>query len=351
MALDNNNLLQALEGKVPQRVPVWIMRQAGRYLPEYRRVRSSVDSFIALYKNPALACEVTLQPLERFDLDAAIVFSDILTIPEALGLGLEFIEGKGPVFAKPITSEVQIKSLPAIDVADNLHYVFDAVALVKQELAGKVPLIGFTGSPFTLATYMLQGSSAKEFTKIRELMFSQPQGLHLLLTKLTQIIKDYVLEQVKAGADVIQIFDTWGNLLSPSNYQEFSLNYMQQIVQHLADNQLSAKVPTTIFTKNTANYLPNLAKSSASCISVDWTSDLEAARKLLDTKKAVQGNLDPTVLLGSDQSMLENIHATLERSAWRNGGYVFNLGHGIYPQTQPDKVKLLVDTVHAHTSI
>ena len=340
-------ILEALQGRKPNHTPIWIMRQAGRYLPEYRKIRTQAGSFINLYKNADLACEVTLQPIQRFNLDAAILFSDILTIPDALGLELDFIENKGPVFNNKITCLEDINALEQIDVQSALHYVFDNVALIKKELHNRIPLIGFTGSPWTLATYMLQGSSAKEFTAIRTLMIEQPDTLHLLLSKLTSIIKEYLLEQIKAGADIVQIFDTWGGILSADNYQQFSLNYMQEIVEFLKHQQQSKHTPTVIFTKNSNGFLDKLALTKATCIGLDWTINLSQARQTL-SHKAIQGNLDPCTLLGSEDAIARELDKIFATPDLHQGGYVFNLGHGIYPQTDPEKVKFLVDKVHTY---
>ena len=345
--MEKHALLAVLKGETPAHTPVWIMRQAGRYLPEYIKVRAQAGSFINLYKNKDLACKVTLQPIERFNLDAAILFSDILTIPEALGLELDFIENKGPVFNKKISSLKDINNLPILDINADLNYVFDNIALIKKELHDRVPLIGFTGSPWTLATYMLQGSSAKEFTAIRSLMIDQPNTLHLLLSKLTTIIKEYLLEQIKAGADIVQIFDTWGGILSPDNYQEFSLNYMQEIVNFLNAHPASKATPTILFTKNTSNYLKQLSLTNASCIGLDWTVNLTTARDVL-SNKVIQGNLDPCALLASEQAITQQLDKIFATENLQTGGYIFNLGHGIYPQTNPEKVKFLVDKVHQY---
>ena len=343
-SLKNDRLIKALFRQPVDRTPIWMMRQAGRYLPEYRATRQQAGSFLTLCKNPELACEVTLQPLRRFDFDAAILFSDILTIPDAMGLGLEFIESKGPCFHHPINNHQDIAKLPIPDPSAELRYVTDAVRLIKQALHQSVPLIGFAGSPWTLACYMVEGSASKNFAKIKHMLYDNPQALHQLLAKLTEATIAYLNAQIDAGVDVVMLFDTWGGILTTSDYQEFSLNYMAQILAALNSVQADRKIPRIIFTKGSSLWLEKMADISVEAIGLDWTIDMANAQKRIGRKVALQGNLDPSVLLASNEVVREK---TLEllNNLDSHQGHVFNLGHGITPDVDPEKVATMVKTV------
>lgn len=345
MTLKNDRLIRAMRRQPVDETPVWIMRQAGRYLPEYRKLRASAGDFMTLCQTPELACEVTLQPLNRFNLDAAILFSDILTIPDAMGLGLSFKEGEGPVFARPIQSLKDIEQLPEINIEESLGYVTDAVALIKKELDGKVPLIGFTGSPWTLACYMLEGGASKNFSKIKGLLYREPKALGLLLDKLTVVVIDYLNAQIRNGADAVMIFDTWGGVLTTANYKAYSLAYINRVIAGLDKKRDDQHIPVTMFTKGGGQWLEMMLDSGADCIGIDWTTQLKVARRRLENKVAIQGNIDPCALYGSE----ETIHRVVSRTMSQYGhgaGHVFNLGHGIHPDIEPEKVGYLVDLVH-----
>lgn len=335
--------IRSLQKKPVERTPVWLMRQAGRYLPEYRETRAKAGDFLSLCKNPQLACEVTLQPLRRFALDAAILFSDILTIPDAMGLGLSFVEAEGPCFAEPIRSIATIETLPTVDVINELGYVMDAARLIRQEMPAELPLIGFSGSPWTLACYMVEGGSSRDFKHISKLMYTEPAATHQLLTTLATTIGAYLEEQVRAGVNALMIFDTWGGILTTPNYVDFSLNYMATIV-----NQLKAKfphIPIILFTKGGGQWLQQLAKTGCDALSVDWTCDLNSARAQVGDRVVLQGNLDPTVLLTSPDCIREQVQRVL--AAYGQGsGHVFNLGHGITPDIPPEHVAIMVEAVH-----
>lgn len=325
--------------------PVWIMRQAGRYLPEYRATREKAGSFMNLCTSPDRACEVTLQPLERFDLDAAILFSDILTIPDAMGLGLYFSEGEGPRFKKVVASEADVKKLSVPDPEVELKYVMDAVRVIRRELNGRVPLIGFSGSPWTLATYMVEGGSSKEFAKIKGMMFSRPDLMHQLLDTVAQSVTSYLNAQIAAGAQAAMIFDTWGGLLTPRDYKAFSLNYMKQIVAGLTREADGRKVPIIVFTKGGGQWLEDIAACGADAVGLDWTTDIGEARNRVGAKVALQGNMDPSVLYSNPERIGEEVQTIL--SGFGKGpGHVFNLGHGIHQHIDPQNVKALVDSVH-----
>lgn len=338
--MKNDNFLRALLRQPVTRQPIWMMRQAGRYLPEYRELRARAGDFLSLCKNPELACEVTLQPLARFDLDAAIIFSDILTIPDAMGLGLHFVENEGPRFSRALETEADIRQLIIPDPYASLRYVMDAIALTKRELQQRVPLIGFAGSPWTLACYMIEGgASGKQFERIRKMAYQQPEILHVLLEKLTAATVLYLNAQIESGADAIMIFDTWGGLLSPFQYQEFSLNYMQNIIAQLKP------VPKIVFTKNGGQWLDKISECGCDAVGVDWTMDLAQAAKLTQGRVALQGNLDPLALFAPEEIIEQEVKKIL--GAMKNyPGFVFNLGHGILQQTSPDRAKFLIDTVH-----
>lgn len=342
--LKNDRLLQALWRQPVDQTPVWLMRQAGRYLPEYRATRAHAGSFLTLCQTPELACEVTLQPLQRFPLDAAILFSDILTIPDAMGLGLAFSEGEGPTFARPIRSAADIVRLGAPDPEVELRYVMDAVRLIRKELAGRVPLIGFAGSPWTLATYMVEGGTSKDFSRVKELLYDQPRLLHQILDILTQAVRNYLNAQVAAGAQVLMIFDTWGGILTPRAYREFSLAYMAHIVSGLTRSMDSHQIPVILFTKGGGAWLKEIAATGCDGIGVDWTVDLSQARRDIGSQAALQGNLDPSVLAASPPLIEQHVLQVLTDFGF-GSGHIFNLGHGIQPWTQPERVQVLVEAV------
>ena len=322
--------------------PIWIMRQAGRYLPEYRQVRAQAGDFLSLCKNPQLACEVTLQPLRRFALDAAILFSDILTIPDAMGLGLSFEEGEGPCFANPVRSIAAINKLPDVSVVDELTYVMDAVRLIRQEMPAELPLIGFSGSPWTLACYMVEGGSSRDYKRILQLMYNEPDSAHQLLAKLAATITAYLEEQIRAGVNAVMVFDTWGGILSTDNYLHFSLHYMQRIVEKIKIKY--PHIPIILFTKGGGQWLSQLAATGCDALSVDWTCDLTAARAQVGAKVALQGNLDPVVLLTSPARIRIEVKKVLEAYG-KGSGHVFNLGHGVTPDIPPEHVAAMVDAV------
>lgn len=344
--LENDTLLRALLRRPVDHTPVWIMRQAGRYLPEYRAIRTRAGSFLDLCRNTELACEVTLQPLDRFPLDAAILFSDILTIPDAMGLGLFFTEGEGPGFRRPIRNDADVRRLAVPDMEDDLGYVMDAVGLIRRELDGRVPLIGFSGSPWTLAVYMIEGGATKSFSRSKAMLFDRPDLMHLLLTKLAAAVTAYLNAQVARGAQVVMIFDTWGGVLTPHDYREFSLGYMTRIVAGLTREAEGRRVPVILFTKGGGQWLERMADSGCDALGIDWTADLAAARRLVGQRVALQGNLDPAMLYAAP----ERIRTMVGRVIADYGvgpGHVFNLGHGIPPDVEPDHVAALVEAVHA----
>ncbi|NNJ78249.1 MAG: uroporphyrinogen decarboxylase [Xanthomonadales bacterium] len=344
MKLKNDRLLKALLREPVDRTPVWIMRQAGRYLPEYLATRAEAGSFMQLCQTPELACEVTLQPLRRYDLDAAIIFSDILTIPDAMGLGLYFVTGEGPKFERPLSSRAEIEALPRPDISDSLRYVTDAVSLTRREIGGKVPLLGFSGSPWTLATYMIEGGSSKTFGKAKRLLYQDPNTAHVLLGKLAETVTDYLNAQIEAGAQGVQIFDTWGGALSFDAYREFSLSYMQQIVDGLKREHDGRKIPVILFSKGCNTQLEALADSGCDALGVDWTIALSEARRRVGDRVALQGNLDPSILLADPEVIRREVHRTLE-SFGPGEGHVFNLGHGITPDVDPDHLQALIAAV------
>ncbi|MDN7135813.1 uroporphyrinogen decarboxylase [Pseudidiomarina terrestris] len=343
--LQNDLYLRALLREPTERTPIWMMRQAGRYLPEYREIRKEAGDFMTLCKNPELACEVTMQPLRRFPLDAAILFSDILTIPDAMGLGLYFETGEGPKFERPVRDLAAINKLAVPDPEQELGYVMNAVRTIRRELKGSVPLIGFSGSPWTLATYMVEGGSTKNFSEVKKLMFAEPQAMHKLLDTLAQSVTSYLNAQIAAGAQAVMVFDTWGGVLSPRDYREFSLRYMQQIVDGLTRENEGRRVPVTLFTKNAGPWLDEMAKTGADALGVDWTTDLADARKLVQDKVALQGNMDPSMLYASPARIEEEV-ASILASYGHGHGHVFNLGHGIHPQVDPDHAKAFIEAVH-----
>jgi len=346
--LKNDRLLKALRRQPVDRTPVWIMRQAGRYLPEYRAVREKAGDFITLCQTPELACEVTLQPLRRFPLDAAIIFSDILTIPDAMGLGLSIEEGRGPVFQRPLRDTAAIDGLRVPDPDAELGYVMDAIRLVRRELDGSVPLIGFSGSPWTLATYMVEGQSSREFSLIKTLVYDQPQAAHRLLATLAQSVAAYLNAQIAAGAQAVMLFDTWGGVLTPRDYRAFSLSYMKQVIAGLTRRADDHEVPVILFTKGGGGWLEEIAASGCDAVGLDWTVDIGEARSRVGNRVALQGNLDPNMLYASPERIREEVASILE-SYGPGSGQVFNLGHGVHPGIDPDNVAVMVDAVHDYS--
>ncbi len=343
--LKNDRFLKALLKQEVDVTPVWMMRQAGRYLPEYRALRKNAGGFLVMCQNPQLACEITLQPVERFPLDAAILFSDILTIPDAMGLGLYFEEGEGPRFKKPVRTEQQITALKVVNSEKDLSYVTDAVKLIRKELNGHVPLIGFSGSPWTLATYMVEGGPSKNYHLIKSMLFNQPELAHRLLDTLADSVIDYLNAQIKAGAQAVQIFDTWGGILSEAAYKEFSLKYMKKIVDGLIKENEGRKVPSILFTKNGGLWLEDLANTGSNALGLDWTIDIGKARARVGERVALQGNLDPAMLYASPQRIREEVAAILAAFG-KGNGHVFNLGHGITPEVNPEHAAVFIDAVH-----
>jgi len=343
--LKNDRLIRALLRQPVDKTPVWMMRQAGRYLPEYRATRAEAGSFMDLCKNPELACEVTMQPLRRFPLDAAILFSDILTIPDAMGLGLYFTEGEGPRFERPVRNQKDVDNLGNPDMGQELRYVMDAVSTIRKELDGKVPLIGFSGSPWTLATYMVEGSGTKNFAKIKGMMFENPKLLHQLLDKVATSVIDYLNAQIESGAQVVMIFDTWGGVLTPRDYQAFSLSYMKKIIDGLNRQHNGETIPVVLFTKNGGQWLDKMADTGCDALGVDWTTDLSDARKTVQDKVALQGNLDPCTLYSTPERIREEV-ANVLASYGKGPGHVFNLGHGIHPDIPPENAAALIEAVH-----
>jgi uroporphyrinogen decarboxylase len=342
--LKNDRFLRALLRQPVDMTPVWMMRQAGRYLPEYRATREKAGSFMQLCMNPELACEVTLQPLERFPLDAAILFSDILTIPDAMGLGLYFVEGEGPRFEKVISSASDVAQLKRPDVGEALAYVMDAVALIRRNLAGSVPLIGFSGSPWTLATYMVEGGSSKNFARTKNMIYSDPATAHHLLGTLADTVSDYLNAQIEAGAQAVQIFDTWGGALAPGMFAEFSLQYMHRIVDGLHRSYDGATIPVVLFAKGCNAHLEALADTGCDGLGLDWTITLSDARSRVGDRVSLQGNLDPAILLTTPGVINHQVRATLA-SYGKGHGHVFNLGHGITPDVDPENMRVLCESV------
>ncbi|APV49216.1 uroporphyrinogen decarboxylase [Betaproteobacteria bacterium GR16-43] len=344
----NDTFLKALLRQPTPYTPIWIMRQAGRYLPEYNATRKKAGSFLALAKSPELACEVTLQPLERFALDAAIIFSDILTVPDAMGLGLYFVEGEGPKFERPVREEADIARLDVPDL-EKLRYVFDAIALTRKNLKGKVPLIGFSGSPFTLACYMIEGGGSDDFRRVKSMLYARPDLLHRILRINAQAVIAYLNAQIAAGAQAVQIFDTWGGTLSDAAFREFSLAYSMQVLAGIGHDPQGAHVPRILFTKGGGQWLEAMAGSGADALGIDWTTDLGDARHRVGSRVALQGNMDPMALFGTPAT----IEAEARRILGRFGegpGHVFNLGHGISQFTSPEHVHALVEAVHSHSA-
>lgn len=343
--LKNDRYLRALLRQPVHMTPVWMMRQAGRYLPEYNATRAQAGDFIALCKNAELACEVTLQPLRRFPLDAAILFSDILTVPDAMGLGLYFEAGEGPRFTRPITCRADIDRLPIPDPEQELGYVMAAVRTIRRNLQGAVPLIGFSGSPWTLATYMVEGGSSKAFTKIKKMMYAEPAALHHLLDKLAQSVILYLNAQIRAGAQAVMIFDTWGGVLTGRDYREFSLQYMHQIVDGLQRENEGRRVPVTLFTKGGGQWLEAMAETGCDALGLDWTCDIADARRRVGDRVALQGNMDPSMLY-APAARIEQEVADILAGFGQGEGHVFNLGHGIHQDVPPEQAGIFVEAVH-----
>jgi uroporphyrinogen decarboxylase len=342
-ALQNDTLIRALLRQPTAYTPVWLMRQAGRYLPEYNETRRRAGSFLALCKTPALAAEVTLQPLERFPLDAAILFSDILTIPDAMGLGLYFAEGEGPRFERPVRDEVAVAKLSVPDPSDSLRYVTDAIGEVRRALAGRVPLIGFSGSPYTLACYMVEGQASDDWRNVKLMLHQRPELLHRILETNARAVSALLNAQIEAGVNVVMIFDTWGGSLSAAAYREFSLDYIQRVLSRLKRG--AARVPVIVFTKGGAPWLERIAATGCDCVGLDWTVDLGDARRRIGERAALQGNIDPAVLLASPDVVRREVQKALD-SYGRGVGHVFNLGHGVPQLTPPENVAALVAAVH-----
>jgi uroporphyrinogen decarboxylase len=351
----NDNFLRALLREPTDRTPLWLMRQAGRYLPEYNETRRRAGNFLALCKSPSLACEVTLQPLARYDLDAAILFSDILTVPDAMGLGLYFAEGEGPKFERPLRQEWEIRDLVAPDPYDHLRYVMDAVAEIRRALNNSVPLIGFSGSPFTLACYMVEGGSSDDFRTVKTMLYDRPDLLHRILEVNAEAVTNYLNAQIECGAQAVQIFDTWGGALSHAAYREFSLAYMQRVISGLKKTHDGERIPCIVFTKGGGQWLEAIVDCGCDAVGLDWTTDIGDARRRVGAKVALQGNMDPMTLFASPQAVaaeatriLDNYNEAGDPAGSGNTGHVFNLGHGINQHTPPDNVSILVDTVHGY---
>jgi len=338
--LNNDLFLRACKKEKIDTTPIWIMRQAGRYLPEYREVRSKSD-FLTMCKTPELAAEVTIQPVDLIGVDAAIIFSDILIIPEAMGLHLEMNEGKGPVFHNPVRSMEDVENLKPVDPYEDLKYVLDAVSLTKKELNKRVPLIGFSGSPWTLLTYMVEGKGSKTFSAIKKFLYNNPAAAHKALEKLADAVALYLSAKIEAGANAVQIFDTWGGLLSQSDFEEFSLRYIERIISGIKRKD----EPVIVFGKGVHHSLDKMASIGADVIGLDWTMDLGTVRKQIGDKVALQGNLDPTVLYGSEEFIRKETVKVLQ-SYGSGSGHIFNLGHGIHPDMDPQNAKALVNIVH-----
>ena len=341
--IENDRLIRALHRLPNDRPPVWLMRQAGRYLPEYRQVRQQAGDFMTLCKDPDLCCQVAMQPIERFNLDAAILFSDILTVPDAMGLGLSFAENHGPRFAQRIDTVASISKLPVIDPEDSLAYVTQAVRTTKAALGGSIPLIGFAGSPWTLATYMIEGASSRTFSNCKALLYSEPNALDELLSILVENVSAYLAAQIRAGADVIMIFDTWGGVLSRKAYLRFSLSPMSRIIDKLKAEY--PRVPVILFTKGGGAWLEDMLASGCQGLGLDWTCDLSRAVDRVGGQVALQGNLDPGALYGSEDILRAEVTQILTAHA-SEPGHIFNLGHGIEPGVDPEKVGVVVNTVH-----
>jgi len=346
--LQNDTVLRALAREQTEYTPIWLMRQAGRYLPEYNATRRKAGSFLALAKSPALATEVTLQPLERFPLDAAILFSDILTVPDAMGLGLYFAEGEGPRFERPLRDEREILKLTAPDPGAELRYVTDAVREIRRALDGRVPLIGFSGSPYTLACYMVEGGGSDDFRNLKAMLYARPDLLHRILSVNAQAVTAYLNAQVDAGAQVLMLFDTWGGNLSHAGYETFSRQYLEKVIRGLKREHEGRAVPVIAFTKGGGQWLESIAATGCDAVGLDWTVDPAAARKRIGAKVALQGNLDPACLFAPPERVREEARRVLDGFG-AGPGHVFNLGHGILTQTPVESVSALVDEVRAYS--
>ena len=352
--LANDTLIRALLRQPTPHTPVWLMRQAGRYLPEYVATRRKAGSFLALAKTPDYATEVTLQPLDRYDLDAAILFSDILTVPDAMGLGLRFVEGEGPQFERPIRDEADVARL-VVPPRESLQYVYDATAQIRRALVRadglqRVPLIGFSGSPWTLACYMVEGESSRDFLKIKTMLYRRPALLAQLLEVTARAVIDYLTAQIEAGAQAVMLFDTWGGVLAHDAYRRWSLDYMRQIIAALPREHGGTRIPTILFTKGGGAWVADMAATGVDAIGLDWTTDPAVARAKAGSTCAFQGNLDPAVLFGGDETIVTEVDRVLAAfDSGRTPGHVFNLGHGISQFTPPDAVTTVVETVHART--
>jgi uroporphyrinogen decarboxylase len=342
----NDNFLRALLREPTDYTPLWLMRQAGRYLPEYCETRKRAGSFLNLCKSPSLACEVTLQPLARYNLDAAILFSDILTVPDAMGLGLYFADGEGPKFERPLREEWAIRDLTVPDPYDHLRYVMDAVVEIRRALDNSVPLIGFSGSPFTLACYMVEGGGSDDFRTVKSMLYSRPDLLHHILDVTANAVTAYLNAQIESGAQAVQIFDTWGGALSHAAYEEFSLAYMRRVIDGLKKTHDGERIPCIVFTKGGGQWIEKIAASGCDAIGLDWTTDLGEARRRTAGKVTLQGNFDPIALFASPEAVAKEATRVLDCFGPGNTGHVFNLGHGINQHTPPDNVAVLVDTVH-----
>jgi uroporphyrinogen decarboxylase len=347
----NDNFLRALLKEPTDHTPVWLMRQAGRYLPEYCETRKRAGSFLDLCKNPALACEVTLQPLSRYNLDAAILFSDILTVPDAMGLGLYFTEGEGPKFERPLREEWAIRDLTVPDPYNQLRYVMDGVAEIRRALGNSVPLIGFSGSPYTLACYMVEGASSSDYRRVKTMIYDRPDLMHRILAVTADAVTAYLNAQIESGAQAVMIFDSWGGALSAAAYQEFSLSYMKRIVAGLIKTHDGERIPSIVFTKGGGLWLESIADIGCDAIGLDWTIDIGEARRRVGDRVALQGNLDPNVLFASPERIAGEAKKVLDSFGPGDTGHVFNLGHGISQYTPPDHVTALVETVHAYSKV
>ena len=349
-SLANDTFLRACLRQATPYTPLWLMRQAGRYLPEYKATRSRAGSFMGLATNVQYATEVTLQPLDRFALDAAILFSDILTVPDAMGLGLHFVEGEGPKFERPLKTEEEVKAL-RVPEPGSLDYVFKAVTQIRTELNGRVPLIGFSGSPWTLACYMVEGEGSREFHTIKKMMYSRPDLMHHILDTNARAVAEYLNAQIDAGAHAVMIFDSWGGALADGAYQQFSLSYMQKVVSLLKREVDGVKIPAIVFTKGGGHWAEEIAAIGADAMGLDWTANLGKIRALVGHKMALQGNIDPAVLFANPDQIRAEAVRTLESFGKHNTGHVFNLGHGISQFTPPESVSVLVETVHSHSRV
>ncbi len=346
--LQNDTFLRALLREPTDYTPIWLMRQAGRYLPEYCETRKRAGNFLNLCKNPSLACEVTLQPLARYPLDAAILFSDILTVPDAMGLGLYFAEGEGPRFERPLREEWEINNLSVPDPHDELRYVTDAVAEIRRALDGSVPLIGFSGSPWTLACYMVEGGSSKDYLRIKTMAYARPDLLHRILDITAKAVTAYLNAQIEAGVQAVMIFDSWGGVLSEAAFRKFSLRYLEQVVSGLLHAREGRIIPNIVFTKGGGLWLEAIAATGCDAVGLDWTMDIGRAREIVGNKVALQGNLDPAILFAPPETIAEEARAVLDAFG-RHPGHVFNLGHGISQFTPPENVSALVEAVHTHS--